>query len=300
MVVERERPAAVDAQHLEAAVTAQQPLVGDRDPRLLDRRDGAVDAREPHGGSLPARYRRRSGASRGARCERRAPRRPPRPRARRVRVPLPGRHRRRRPGDPRSPLRLGREGVVGAAGRRDRPVRQGRDRAPSVAAGGRRGQRLAGRGGQRLGRAGRRRAAGRARRVRARDDLGRAAGGASGGGARRAALAPVLARDRRGAARAARRAARHPRAALRHQAPGRPRPAAGDARADRERRRAAPHARRQLGSRHGPGVPRPAGMRGARPLAPGRPVPRRAARALPAHVRRRGRGERARGAGAVA
>ena len=95
--------------------------------------------------------------------------------------------------------------------------------------------------------------------------------------------------DRRRAARAARRAAGQARAALRDAAAGRPGARAGDAVADRERRRAALHARRQLGPGHDPGVPRAAGVRGARPLAAGRPVPRRAARALPAHVRRRGR-----------
>ena len=72
---------------------------------------------------------------------------------------------------------------------------------------------------------------------------------AVGRGARRPPLAPVRARDRRGAARAARRAARQARAALRDEAAGRPGARARDARARRQRRRAALHARRQLGSR---------------------------------------------------
>ena len=162
--------------------------------------------------------------------------------------------------------------------------------------------RVAGRGDERLGRARRRGAAERARRVRARDDLGRAAGRARRGrrGARRAAVAAVLAGDRRGAAGAARRAARQARAALRDAAAGRPGAGAGDAGAGRQRRRAALHARRQLGPRHDPRVPRAAGLRGARPLAADRPLPRRAARALPAHVRRRGRAQRRRGARAPA
>ena len=66
-------------------------------------------------------------------------------------------------------------------------------------------------------------------------------------------------------------------------------PAPAHALAGRQRRRAALHARRQLGPGHDPGLPRAARLRGARPLAPARPVPDRAARALPAHLRRRGR-----------
>ena len=62
--------------------------------------------------------------------------------------------------------------------------------------------------------------------------------------------------------------------------------------ADRERRRAALQARRQLGSRTIPAFTALPARRGARPLDPGRPVPARAARALPAHVRRRGRAGR--------
>ena len=49
--------------------------------------------------------------------------------SRRVRVPVPGRHRRRRARDPRPPVRLAGEGVVGAAGRRHGGVRPGRARA---------------------------------------------------------------------------------------------------------------------------------------------------------------------------
>ena len=60
------------------------------------------------------------------------------------------------------------------------------------------------------------------------------------------------------------------------------------------------HARRQLGPGHDPRLPRPARVRGARPLAADRPLPDRAARALPARARRRGRAERRRGARAPA
>ena len=78
-------------------------------------------------------------------------------------------------------------------------------------------------------------------------------------------------------------------AALRPAAAGRARAGAGHAVADRERGGAAAQARRQLGPGDDPRLPRAARLRGARPLAAGRPVPARAARALPAHVRRRGR-----------
>ena len=130
-------------------------------------------------------------APRGARSQRRAPRRPAWPRARRLRLPVPRRHRRRRPRDPRPPLRLGRQGVVGAAGRHDGALREGRDRALHGAARRRTGHRLAGGGRKRLGRPGRRGAARRPRGVHARDDLGRAARGAAAAiGARRTAWLP--------------------------------------------------------------------------------------------------------------
>ena len=93
---------------------------------------------------------------------------------------------------------------------------------------------------------------------------------------------------------------RRARPALRAAPAGRARARAGHALADRERGRAAAQARRQLGPRDDPRLPRPARVRGARPLAAGRPLPARAARALPAHVRRRGRPERGRRAGAPA
>ena len=68
MIVPGERRAAVDAQHLEASVTAQQPLVAGGDARLFPRRDRAVHAGEPHAGEAiapapvapRARYRERS------------------------------------------------------------------------------------------------------------------------------------------------------------------------------------------------------------------------------------------------
>ena len=161
VVLERERAAAVDAHHLEPAVAAQQPVVGDGDDAL--RRPGVIApstlASHIGRGSLAARYRDRSRASRGARSQRRASRRPPRARARRVRVPLPRRHGRRGASDPGPPLRLGREGVVGAAGRLDRAVREGRDRALSRAARRRRRHRVARGRDERLGRARQRRAA---------------------------------------------------------------------------------------------------------------------------------------------
>ena len=50
MVLQRERAAAVEAHDLEAAVAAQQPLVGDGDPRLLGGPDRAVQGgEEAHG-----------------------------------------------------------------------------------------------------------------------------------------------------------------------------------------------------------------------------------------------------------
>src|SRR5918997_58905 len=208
-------------------------------------------------------------ASGGARCERRAPHGPPRPPARRLRLPVPRRHRRRGARHPRAPLRLGRQGVVGATGRRHRPLRQGRDRAPSVARRGRGGHGLAGRGDDRLGGPRDGDEARRPRRLRARDDLGGSGGraGRGGRGTRRAAVAAVPDRRGRRAARAARRAARQARPALRDAPAGRPRPGAGVARARRERRRAALHARRQLGPGDDPRLPGAAGLRGARPLA---------------------------------
>ena len=64
-------------------------------------------------------------------------------------------------------------------------------------------------------------------------------------------------------------------------------PGARDARARRGLRRAALQARHQLGPGDAARVPRAAGVRGARAHAAGRPVPARAAGALPAAVRRR-------------
>ena len=46
MVLERERPAAVQTCDLERPVAARQTLVGDGDPRLLGRPDAAIHARE--------------------------------------------------------------------------------------------------------------------------------------------------------------------------------------------------------------------------------------------------------------
>ena len=86
-----------------------------------------------------------------------------------------------------------------------------------------------------------------------------------------------------------RRPLRRARPALRAAAARRARARAGHAVADRERGGAAAQARRQLGPGDDPRLPRAAGLRGARPLAAGRPLPARAARALPAHVRGRGR-----------
>ena len=106
-----------------------------------------------------------------------------------------------------------------------------------------------------LGRPGRRRAAARQGRVRARDDRRRAAGRAGRRSPRTPAGgcgSPFSQATGRGAARAARRAARQAGAALRDEAPDRPGARPGDARARRQRRRGALHARRQLGSRHDP------------------------------------------------
>ena len=111
---------------------------------------------------------------------------------------------------------------------------------------------------------------------------------------------PFTGRGRDRARRAAGRALRRARAALRAPPAGRARAGAGDAVADRQRRGAALQARRQLGPRDDPRLPRAARLRGARALAAGRPLPARAARALPAHVRRRGRAERRRRARAPA
>ena len=181
--------------------------------------------------------------------------------------------------------------MVGAPGRRHRALRQGRHRAPRVAEGPPRRPRVAGRGGHRLGRQGRRRQAQRRRALRARDDLGRAARGAGGARRRprRPAVAAVHRRGRRDAVRDEGRPLRRARDALRPAAARGARARAGHAVADRERGGAAAQARRQLGPGDDPRLPRAARLRGARPLAPRRPLPARAARALPAHVRRRGR-----------
>src|SRR5581483_1808047 len=53
VLVERERPAAVQADHLEDPVAPHQPLVGHRNRRLLDREDRAVQRGE-HPSSLAA------------------------------------------------------------------------------------------------------------------------------------------------------------------------------------------------------------------------------------------------------
>ena len=58
VLVERERPPAVEAHHLEDAVAAQQPLVGGGDARLLGGPERAVQAREQGG--------RRGGVGHGA------------------------------------------------------------------------------------------------------------------------------------------------------------------------------------------------------------------------------------------
>ena len=100
---------------------------------------------------------------------------------------------------------------------------------------------------------------------------------------------PFTRRGRERARRAAGLALRRARAALRAPAAGRARAGAGDAVADRQRGGAALQARRQLGPGDDPRLPRAARLRGARALAAGRPLPARAARALPAHLRRRGR-----------
>ena len=124
--------------------------------------------------------------------------------------------------------------------------------------------------------------------------------GAAGRERRRAAVAAVHRRGRDRARRAAGLALRRARAALRAPAAGRARAGARDAVADRQRGGAALQARRQLGPGDDPRLPRAARLRGARPLAAGRPLPARAARALPAHLRRRGRAERRRRARAPA
>ena len=128
-----------------------------------------------------------------------------------------------------------------------------------------------------------------ARRVRARDHRRRAARRAGRGGprARRPPVAALLRRRPR-RSRAAGRA--HGPAALRCGRGCRSaRARAGLAVADRERGGAAPHARRQLGPGDDPRLPRAAGGRGARPHAARRPLPARAARALPAPLRGGGR-----------
>ena len=128
--------------------------------------------------------------------------------------------------------------------------------------------------------------------VRARHDRRRAARGAGAArrGARRAAVAAVHRRGRRGAARAARRAAGPARAALRARG-------CRSAWSPRRRRcrwsRAYGEPRFKLDVNWDPEtvaafLELPAAEAHGRSL-PGRPVPARAARALPAHVRRRGR-----------
>ena len=280
--------------------------------RAAEARDSVDAARAATGGSRVGSRnsleRRRAATVEGSHArrrpgpQRRAAAQPSRAGVRRLRVPVPGRHRRRGALDSRPPLRLGGEGVVGAAGRRHGALREGRARALPGAVGGARRRGVAGARGEGLGGA---RVGGQARGrgpVRARCDLRRAARGARGGG--RAGRGPLVAAVHPGggggAARDAGRAARPAGAALRLAAAGRAGAGAGHLGAGRERRRAALLARRQLGPGDDPRLPRASGLRGARALAAGRPVPARAAGALPADVRRRGRAERARGAGAAA
>ena len=191
---------------------------------------------------------------------------------------------------------------MGAARRRRRALRQGRARAPPVA------ERRAGRAGMavargdRLDRPGDRRPAARRRPLRAGDDR-RGAGGAAVrpcGAPRRPPVAPVHAGGGRRAAGDEGRAAGPAGAALRLAAPGGARAGAGEPDARRERRRAALQARDQLGPGHAARVPPAPGLRGARAHGPRRPVPARAAGALPAHLRRRAGRQRARGAGPAA
>ncbi len=70
VILERERTPGVQPRDLERAVAAQKALVRDRDPRLLGRPDGAVDARELHRaqGIRATTYTRCSAASRSAPC----------------------------------------------------------------------------------------------------------------------------------------------------------------------------------------------------------------------------------------
>ena len=192
---------------------------------------------------------------------------------------------------------------MGAAGRRDRALRQGRARAL------RRAARLA--GGDRVAVARRSRAGSGASAPPSSTARGafvletiagelpeELAAVAQERGGR--LWVPFSAASGRGAARAQGLAHGPPRAALRRPAAGRPGARAGHALAGGERRGAALHARRQLGPGDGPGLPRPARGRGARPLAARRPLPARAAGALPAPLRRRGRARRRRRARAPA
>ena len=223
-----------------------------------------------------------------ARCrpgpQRRAAARPARAGVRRVRVPVPGRHRRRRARDPGPPLRLGGPGVVGAAADATAPYVEGRARAlPSLRVARRRG--LADARGRRLGRARDRGRCTRPRRIRARDDRRRAAGVAGGARASTAAgrwlpFSPgsptscwTMSGARLGPARrrAARSGCRSARSRRRRRRAGRESPAS---RASRSTSTGTP--------RRSP--PSSSCRRArARPHASGRPLPARAARALPAH-----------------
>ena len=187
------------------------------------------------------------------------------------------------------------QGVVGAARRRHRAVRQGRARAPrlrcEVAA---EVEAWLGARGHGLGRARERRRGATAHgRVRARQRSPASCrrrwprSPTTRGGRDWLPFTQEVADEllempgaRLGPARAALRAAACRSASE---------PAPGDADAGRERRRAALQARGQLGPGHDPRLPGAARRRGARPHAAGRPVPAGAARALPAHVRRRRR-----------
>ena len=191
-----------------------------------------------------------------------------RARLRRVRLPVPGRHRGRRARDPGPAVRLAGEGVVGAARGRHRRLRAGRARALPGARGRARRLRVAVPRRQGLGRPRDHRAPRRQGLVRAGRHRGRAAGGAAprsprsaatGAGCRsRSEVAEALLEELPGA----RLDQRAPRCAS--QAAGRAGPGAGDADARRELRRVALQARGQLGPGHGRRVRRAARRRGAR------------------------------------
>ena len=130
---------------------------------------------------------------------------------RRLRIPLPRRHRRRRPRHPRSPLRLGRQGVVGARDRRHRPLRAPTRRPPPVSSPRARRPRLARGGPSAAGSAASRRQARRRRVFASTRVAGPAARGVGGASSARRPAVPWLPFDAdvaRYAARAPRRPAR--------------------------------------------------------------------------------------------